>query len=456
MSTPQTFDIESDWVHIQYPETSAFRDVYGFASQSGMVNIEGIRLRPKGKPSKTLLFYMHPASTLQILPVPKSMAAGGAHVLCAGSRYARNDTPLILEKVLMDIAAYFRHAKEVWGYEKIVLVGWSGGASLSMTYQSQAEHTTIQATPAGEPIALKAMNPIAADGVIWQAGHLARAVVLLDFIDPSVIDEDNPDRRDPRLDLYHPGNQGPYTADFVTEFRAAQLARMRRRTAWVKQQLEDLRKRGGKEVERGFITHRTLADPRWLDGSIDPTTAWWAPAGWVTPKPSTPGPSRWAGFPPCARGCRNGPSKTPSAIRSTTRPTSACPFWRLKTPPTTRCPSPTPNAFMTWSRPKTKPCRSSKAPTTTTWASPNTCAKPWTCAFSGCANAACRTDAHAQTRLRLRPDRHPHPLGAVLVSRLCGWAQRRGLAVHRTGRVQLPAPCDDPRQGLPHHPHQLL
>ena len=226
MSNPQTFDIESDWVHIQYPETSAFRDVYGFASQSGMVNIEGIRLRPKGKPSKTLLFYMHPASTLQILPVPKSMAAGGAHVLCAGSRYARNDTPLIMEKVLMDIAAYFRHAKEVWGYEKIVLVGWSGGASLSMTYQSQAEHTTIQATPAGEPIALKAMNPIAADGVIWQAGHLARAVVLLDFIDPSVIDEDNPDRRDPRLDLYHPGNQGPYTADFVTEFRAAQLARM--------------------------------------------------------------------------------------------------------------------------------------------------------------------------------------------------------------------------------------
>jgi hypothetical protein len=109
MSNPQTFDIESDWVHIQYPETSAFRDVYGFASQSGMVNIEGIRLRPKGKPSKTLLFYMHPASTLQILPVPKSMAAGGAHVLCAGSRYARNDTPLIMEKVLMDIAAYFRH-----------------------------------------------------------------------------------------------------------------------------------------------------------------------------------------------------------------------------------------------------------------------------------------------------------------------------------------------------------
>ena len=34
--------------------------------------------------------------------------------------------------------------------------------------------------------------------------------------------------------------------------------------------MEDLRKRGGKEVERGFITHRTLADPRFLDGSIDP------------------------------------------------------------------------------------------------------------------------------------------------------------------------------------------
>ena len=47
----------------------------------------------KGKPSKTLAVYMHPSSTLQLLPMPSAMARAGVHVLCAGSRFARNDTP---------------------------------------------------------------------------------------------------------------------------------------------------------------------------------------------------------------------------------------------------------------------------------------------------------------------------------------------------------------------------
>jgi pimeloyl-ACP methyl ester carboxylesterase len=106
--------------------------------------------------------------------------------------------------------------------------------------------------------------------MIWQAAHLSRAVVLRDFIDPSVIDEENPDRRDESLDLYHPSNKPPYSKAFLERFRAAQLARIRRRTAWVKEMLETFRKRGGKELERGFIVHRTMAEPRWLDGTIDP------------------------------------------------------------------------------------------------------------------------------------------------------------------------------------------
>ena len=48
------------------------------------------------------------------------------------------------------------------------------------------------------------------------------------------------------------------------------MARIRRRTDWVKETLETLRKRGGKEMERGFVTHRTMAEPRFLDGSIEP------------------------------------------------------------------------------------------------------------------------------------------------------------------------------------------
>ena len=134
-----SYEIAPEWVHIQYPETSQFREVYGFAGSSGMVNLEGIRFVPKGKPSKTLAVFMHPATTLQLLPVPQALAKAGVHVLCAGSRFMKNDTPLIMEKVVLDLGAYIRHAKEKWGYDKVVLCGWSGGGSLSLFYQAQAQ-----------------------------------------------------------------------------------------------------------------------------------------------------------------------------------------------------------------------------------------------------------------------------------------------------------------------------
>jgi alpha-beta hydrolase superfamily lysophospholipase len=266
------FEIQPEWVHLRYPESAAFREVYGFASNTGMVNVEGIRFVPRGRPSRTLVVYMHPASTLQLLPMPRAMAEHGVHVLCAASRYAKNDTPLVMEKVVLDLGAYLRHAREAWGYEKVVLAGWSGGGSLALFYQAQAERPDIVATPAGDPVDLPGAGLLPADGVIFQAAHLSRASMLADWIDPSVRDEEDPDDRDVDLDLYDPRNPNrpPYSPEYVARFRAAQLERIRRRTAWVKETLERLRRAGGKEMERPFVTHRTLAEPRFLDGTLDP------------------------------------------------------------------------------------------------------------------------------------------------------------------------------------------
>lgn len=171
---------------MQYAKTGGFAEVHGFSGNQGMVNLEGVRLRPRGRPSKTLMIYMHPASTLQLLPVPRAAVAQGAHVLCAASRYAKNDAPLILEKVVLDLGAYVRHARERWGYEKVVLVGWSGGGSLASFYQAQAERPTITRTAAGDPVDITGAGLIPADAVIFQAAHLSRARLLADAIDPSM------------------------------------------------------------------------------------------------------------------------------------------------------------------------------------------------------------------------------------------------------------------------------
>ena len=262
-----SFDIAPEWVHVQYAEQGQFTEVYGFAGTQGMVNCEGVRFVPKGKPSKTLAVFMHPSSTLQLLPMPQALARAGVHVLCAGSRFARNDAPLIMEKVVLDLGAYHAHAKKNWGYEKILLCGWSGGGSLALFYQSQAEGRSVLKTPAGDPIDLSGLIP--ADAMIFQAAHLSRARMLSEWIDPSVADESNPDDRDLELDIYNPDcpNQPPYTKEFVQRFRAAQLARMRKKTAWVKETLQKLR---GDEAERGFVTYRTMADVRFMDPAIDP------------------------------------------------------------------------------------------------------------------------------------------------------------------------------------------
>jgi hypothetical protein len=57
------------------------------------------------------------------------------------SRYAGNNTLLPMERVLQDLGAGVQFPGQ--GYEKIVPVGNSGGASLSTFYQGQAEQLTI-------------------------------------------------------------------------------------------------------------------------------------------------------------------------------------------------------------------------------------------------------------------------------------------------------------------------
>ena len=134
---------------------------------------------------------------------------------------------------------------------------------------SQAEHPTIVDTPAGDPVDLSDLIP--GDAFIYHAAHLGRAEMLRDFIDPSVLDESNPDIRDVELDLYDPRNpnQPPYSPDYIEYFRSQQAARIRRRTTYVKELLEQLRRSGGSETERVILTHRTLADPRFLDATIE-------------------------------------------------------------------------------------------------------------------------------------------------------------------------------------------
>jgi pimeloyl-ACP methyl ester carboxylesterase len=259
-------------VILAFAERVQMTETYGFVGSQGMTMLEGQLLLPDDSPSTTLYVFMHPTSTLQLLPMPQALARAGLHVLCAGSRYAKNDSALIMEKVAYDLGAYIRHAREELGYEKIVLVGWSGGGSLSLFYQAQAESPSLTHTPAGDPYDLVAANLSPADGIIFIAAHLSRAETLTEWLDPSVLDEQQPDLRDRELDIYDPAcpHKPPFTAEFIDGFRQAQRARSLRITLWAEEWLDHLKRRNNGEMERAFLVHRTMCDPRWIDPTLDP------------------------------------------------------------------------------------------------------------------------------------------------------------------------------------------
>lgn len=259
-------------VTLSFVAAQEIAEIYGLAGALGMTFLEGQLLLPRGIGSDTIYIFMHPTSTLQLLPMPHAMAEAGFHVLCANSRYAKNDSALIMEKVVYDLGQYVRHAREQLGYEKVVLVGWSGGAALAFYYQAQAEMPSVTHTPAGDLFDLASANLPRVDGIICIAAHLSRAETLTEWLDPSVIDELDPDNRNRELDIYHPDcpNKPPFTPEFVAHFRAAQRARSAKITNFALNSLDILRSRNTAETERAFVVHRTMCDVRWIDPTIDP------------------------------------------------------------------------------------------------------------------------------------------------------------------------------------------
>ena len=255
---------------VLFEDKSAFRDTYGGVGEQ--VALESYILRPADRPSKTAILFMHPIGGGAYLPMTNALARAGHHVIYANSRYRGADYALIMEKVAQDLGAAIHDARERLGYERIVLAGWSGGGSLSVFYQQQAQRPTVTSSPAGDPPDLTRELMPPADALLLLAAHISRHGTLTEWMDPSILDESDPTRRDPELDIYNPENpnQPPYTPEFLSRYRAAQIERNRRITRWVRDTLDALKTSGRQLDERGFVVHGTMADPRWLDPAVDP------------------------------------------------------------------------------------------------------------------------------------------------------------------------------------------
>src|SRR5215813_10820036 len=214
---------------------------------------------------------------------------------------------LIMEKVAIDMAAWVKDAR-ARGYEKVILVGWSGGGSLSLFYQAESEAPSVTATPAGDTVDLTRAGLEPADGVIFIAAHLSRAETLTEWLDPSVTDELDPDRRELEFDIYESAcpHQPPYADEFVTRFRAARL----RATAGSRRGARSgSRYCGGEGRVRSSAALSSIGRCATCGGSIRVSTRTDGdPAGVISAirGPQTPRLRGWHAIRRCAHGCRNG------------------------------------------------------------------------------------------------------------------------------------------------------
>jgi pimeloyl-ACP methyl ester carboxylesterase len=196
------------------------------------------------------------------------MARRGYGFLGWNTRYRGNETHFMLEHALIDIGVGVRWLREVAGVEQVVLLGNSGGGSLMAAYQSQADEQNIRPVAGGAiPEAAMALPP--ADLYVSLNAHPGRPEVLTAWMDPSVLDENDPTSADASLDMYDAANGPPYSSGFVERYRAAQEARNHRITDWVKSELERLQSKG--LYDRVFTMQRVWADLRMLDASLDPS-----------------------------------------------------------------------------------------------------------------------------------------------------------------------------------------
>jgi pimeloyl-ACP methyl ester carboxylesterase len=243
-------------------------------SQSGLQllrpRIYGAWMQPAG-PKRAAAIVMHPTSNFMGHYLIAPLAERGVACLGLNSRYAGNDTLLLMERVIQDLGAGVQYLR-AQGYEKVVLIGNSGGASLSAFYQAQAEHLTIEHMPDGDPAGLSPQDLPPVQGLALCAAHEGRSTLMRNWIDPALTDEHDGLSCDPALDMYDPRNGPPYSHEFLERFRNAQQQRYERIDQWVGQRLLRLRNQAapGSPRDEVFLVYRTHADPRFLDRSLDP------------------------------------------------------------------------------------------------------------------------------------------------------------------------------------------
>jgi hypothetical protein len=268
------------------PEPSPSREPIALVARDGSI-VRGILWTPaRGAPWRTAVLLAHPRGDFSTHYACAPLAAAGCAVLGISTRSVNNDTDLVHEGCALDVATAAEELRRR-GAETLIALGNCGGGSLMALAQ------VGPSAMGGEGSRLP--DPIGADGFIALAAHPGEGEFMMQVIDPSVTDESDRFSVDPQLDMYDPGNgwrpwpeASSYDPEWLVGYRRAQRERVARIDEAARESVaartearaalgsvpagtaewSALRRRS--VAVRYLTVYRTLADPAYLDPSIEP------------------------------------------------------------------------------------------------------------------------------------------------------------------------------------------
>ena len=246
-------------------------------------------------PTDTVVCVMHPREFMACHYIIPDIVEAGYAAWSQSPRSVGNDLRLEHELALHDVATGLDYLRSV-GFRRIVLLGNSGGAGLYAFYAQQSAlpgARRVARTPGGRPTQLNELDMPAVDGLVFVGPHPGQGALLLNCIDPSVTDEDDPMSVDPMLDPLSPANgyagkDGTrYNQEFIDRYRTAQRERVARIDVRARSLIERRQaarqrvKQAGQSAsaeDRRLAAHtpiiniwRTDGDLRCFDLSLDPS-----------------------------------------------------------------------------------------------------------------------------------------------------------------------------------------
>jgi pimeloyl-ACP methyl ester carboxylesterase len=284
--------LNTDWNPRDIPSGTSTRNVVLRTADGAATG--GSLYTPAGG-SHTVVCVMHPREFMACHYLIPDIVAAGCAAWSQSPRSVGNDLRLEHELALHDVAAGLAFLR-AQGFERIVLLGNSGGAGLYAVYVQQSSlpgPQRIARTPGGRATQLAELDMPAVDGLVFVGPHPGQGALLMNCIDPSVSDEGDALSVDATLDPLNPdngyrGREGTrYAPAFIERYRAAQRQRVERIDARARELVAARMAARARVKERGsaasagdrrIAAHtpiinvwRTDADLRCFDLSLDPS-----------------------------------------------------------------------------------------------------------------------------------------------------------------------------------------